>query len=218
MAIWINLVEARLLLADHLNKAGEPEYLEAFSTAHGRMIRALRIDGADSLPSRSNGAFDLTFRSMRESRDWALEDGNKIPSLFWWHYHEAEKEQLRTRHIVISSTDSYAGGTDECFEFRLSIGLIDNGIMHGRACQVEVLRDRIPGLPRQQGRPPKPYYDDSEAIGFAAARLNAGDWYYDIAPIVTGMMKGLSEEAKRKRLVTALKERGYKIPKRHERP
>ena len=206
------------MLADQLSKAGEPSYAKAFERAHERILGALRNDGIQTtLPSRANGEFEMTFRSRSECRDWSLEDGNKIPSFFWWCYHEAEKEQLWQRDNEIRSEVNFVGGTGECFEFRLSSR--DDGILQGHACQVEVLRASIPGLPKSRGRVPGyGKKDDTAAINFAIAQLDAGQPWRKVIPKAVDMMEGNSRYACRTRLVRVLKLKGYSDPKRGKRP
>lgn len=212
MSKWMHVYQARLALADWHIKHTESDYLRAMRTANDQIMDALTLLDDRALPSRSTN-FVLTFESPNESRNWDLEEGGKIPQLFWRHWNEAFKEQVQRQVLATINPESFAKSDFECFEFRLT-GMKDGGVMYGRAEGVEVRRDSLPGnMPRPRGNVPGPREDDSEAMAFAISRLEVGaSWKETIREAMGKMTYNCTYTSARRRLINRLKQKGFSTP------
>lgn len=216
MAKWIGFTEARHLIEDHAERSN----LGATPVATAHYIYdsliSLMIDGVVKSRSRVPSSFRLHFTSNIDPKSFQIDADDYLPIIFWISWRDVIEEAQKGM-MSGHNQDAYFSSEGDNFQFRLAIGLRDNGVLEGFAQDVELLRESIPLLPRERGRKPGNQYDDTAAIDFAVAKLRLGEDWAEVIPVAVSMMRGASEKAKRNRLLVRLKPLGFIAPRSQKR-
>ena len=215
MGKWISFIDARDGIVERRLQCFADDYLESVKFASQVLMDALI---AGTLPSRPKppSEFAMTFRSHKMQQSFALQEDGTITPQFWIHWQEAM--DIASRDVVCASGPTTASSYGGDFIFKQAEGLIDDGILEGRALGVELLRERIQGLPRPRGRPSDPTTGDKEALQLAMAALDSGEWWFDVLPRVSALMDANSPNAARSRLSRKLSAAGYRAPRSRKKP
>lgn len=202
---WISLsVAVELIIDKRLAEMVGDDTLGTYHYAHHLILKALE---SGSLPAKpeSPDLYKFEFMSDSDHHSIPLNDDGTIPTIFWHHlkltYDEAPG-------LVTISRD-YAE-IIPIVRFRQSCGIKDSGVFTGEAGRVLVEKDSLPGqLPKERGERGKGKETgkaDQAIIEEAVERILAGEKRAHVVNELAPRMKGASEDAKKTRLRSRLRE------------
>jgi len=200
---WIPWWDAYVELADIFEARGfevEPAHHEA-----RRSLMQQLVEGA--LPARPDDRsnFSLHFSSGEEQTEISLTDHGWVPATFWYYFHQAKNEDELRNHATESWDKHHCR-----FQLHVAVGLKNGGELIGYVEGLELLRERIDGLPRRRGERGKKYaLEDAVATRRAIEAIKSGEDRDKAIARFAADLPGASLDSRKRRLRLHVKNAGF---------